>query len=228
MDQKDKLDALARTKASAWEHKLTGEQEPEGLNHRLDRGEAGRIIADWPAAPKKIAEETIERYGPPNEATPTLLIWRGNGAWKRTEISRDETVHNFPTPHTDYITNYIDYQVPVEKYVDLGHFDGSVIPYRTRGEVSARCDNESANFLSMNLMHDIVQGKRTVEEARKEFAEQTAAWTLNRPAPYTEKLHFEVPGRKETGDPDEAVMKKATLHQTVEKVKDVLGIGSDS
>lgn len=130
--------------------------------------------------------------------------------------------------HTDYITNYIDYQVPIEKYVELGRFDGSVIPYRTRGEVSARCDNEAANFLSMNLMHDIVTGRRTVEEARKEFAEQTAAWVLNRPAPYTEKLHFATPDRKETGDPDEAVMKKATIHQTVEKVKDVLGVGSDS
>lgn len=138
-----------------------------------------------------------------------------------------ETVHNFPTPHTDYIANFIDYQVPVEKYEELGRFDGSVIPYRTRGEVSARCDNEAANFLTMNLMHDIVHGKRSVEEARKEFAEQTAAWAMNRPAPYAERLHFEVPTAEKTGDPDEAVMKGATVHQAVEKVKDVLGKGGN-
>jgi hypothetical protein len=105
-------------------------------------------------------------------------------------------------------------------------FDGSCVPYRTPGEVSATCDNEAANFLSMNLMHDIVQGKRTVEEARKEFAEQTAAWAMSGPAPYTERLHFDVPSASETPDPDEPEMAAAMAHQTVEKVKETLGMGN--
>lgn len=225
MKEKDRLETVAKTKASAMGKKAAGEESQSGEMARVTAAELRGIIDDWPAAPKKVAEEYAERYGPPNEATPTLLIWRNNGPWKRTEISKDETVHNFPTPHTDYITNYIAYQVPLEKYIELGQFDGSVIPYRTRGEVSARCDNEAANFLSMNLMHDIVQGRRTVDDARKEFAEQTAAWVMNRPAPYTQTLHFQPATAEETGDPDEAVMKKATANQTLEKVKDVLGFG---
>ena len=183
------------------------------------------VLAEWLAAPKKVAQDIIGRYGPPNEATPTLLIWHNNGPWKRTVITRDEALHQFPTPHTDYITQTIDYRVPVEKFVEIATFDGSCVPYRTTGEVSATCDNEAANFLSMNLMHDIVQGTRTVDEARKEFAEQTAAWALNRPAPYTERFHFDVPAGAESADPDESAMAGAMVHQTAEKAKDTLGLG---
>ncbi|MBA2555872.1 MAG: hypothetical protein H0V12_00750 [Chloroflexi bacterium] len=74
-------------------------------------------------------------------------------------------------------------------------------------------------------MHDIVQGTRTVAEARKEFAEQTAAWALDRPAPYTERFHFTPPEQSETVDPDESEMAGPLAHQTVEKVKDTLGLG---
>ena len=171
------------------------------------------------------AQDIIGRYGPPNEATPTLLIWHNNGPWKRTVITRDEALHKFPTPHTDYITQTIDDRVPVEKFVEIATFDGRCVPYRTTGEVSATCDNEAANFLSMNLMHDIVQGTRTVDEARKEFAKQTAAWALNRSAPYTERFQFEVPAGAETADPDESAMAGAMVHQTAEKAKDTLGLG---
>ena len=78
------------------------------------------------------------------------------------------------------VSQTINYDVPPEKLPELAEFDGSLIVYRTAGQVTASCDNESANFLAVNLMHDIVTGRRTAEEARKELAEQQAAWLLNR------------------------------------------------
>jgi hypothetical protein len=45
-------------------------------------------------------------------------------------------------------------------------FDGSILVDRTRGEVAARCDSEAANVLGLNMVHELVTGKRTVEEAR--------------------------------------------------------------
>lgn len=227
MDPKDRVEVLAKTMSSAMQEKVTGPDAPPGAEHHVDQTQTEAIIENWPAAPKKVAEEIMRRYGPPNEATPTLLIWHNNGPWKRTEITSDETLHNFPTPHTDYITQKIDYRIPIEKLSEVSRFDGSVIVYRTAGEVSATCDNEAANLLSVNLMHDIVQGKRSVEEARKEFAEQTAAWAMNRPAPYAEKIQFELPAASDTADPDEAELAGAMMHQAVEKMKDTLGMGED-
>jgi hypothetical protein len=44
---------------------------------------------------------------------------------------------------------------------------------RTKGEASAKCQKEEMNFLSLNLLNDIVTGKRTLEDA-KNFYAQTA------------------------------------------------------
>ncbi len=49
-------------------------------------------------------------------------------------------VHHWPTPHTDFLTQYIDYRVPPEKAHLIAMFDGSILVDRTRGEVAARAD----------------------------------------------------------------------------------------
>jgi hypothetical protein len=69
-------------------------------------------------------------------------------------------------PHFDSVESVIDYRVPVEKFTGIAKFDGSVIFERTTGEVSARCHDEQANMLALNLVHDIVSGANTVDDAR--------------------------------------------------------------
>jgi hypothetical protein len=178
------------------------------------------LIDKWPAMSKKSANQTIEKYGPPNEAIPSRLIWYNNGPWKRTIVYRDEIPHNFPQPHSDVIENFIDYHVPPQMFSELARFDGSVIVERTKGEVSARCDMEAANILALNLMHEIVSGKYTPEQAREVYSEQTAAYVMNRPAPYAEQLQFELPAGG-TQDTDEVTIGGAMLDQGIEKLKDI-------
>lgn len=83
--------------------------------------------------------------------------------------------------------------MPVEKFTDIARFDGSVVPNRTTGEVFAACDMEAMDILSLNLMHAIVIGQRTVDEARRQYAESASPYMLNRPDPYTERLLFDPP-----------------------------------
>jgi hypothetical protein len=66
-------------------------------------------------------------------------------------LTADEIVHNFPTAHTDYLTQYVGYRVPREKVSDLVAFDGSLLVDRTAGEIGARCDHEAYNTLTLNL-----------------------------------------------------------------------------
>jgi hypothetical protein len=73
--------------------------------------------------------------------------------------------------HIDSVESTIDYHVPTQKCSALGEFDGSVVE-RTVGEVSARCHDEQANFLALNLMNDIVTGAKTVEDARRYYAKE--------------------------------------------------------
>lgn len=188
-----------------------------------DTDTVNAITHDWPAMSKKSAEQMIQKYGTPNEAIPSRLIWYNNGPWKRTIVYRDEVPHNFPQPHSDTLENFIDYQVPVEKFSELAKFDGSVIVERTKGEVSARCDMEAANILALNLMHEIVTGKLTADQAREKYSEQTAAFVMNRAAPYAEQLQFEVP-KGNTRDSDHVTIAKDILNQTKEKLKDITGL----
>lgn len=166
-----------------------------------------KIMADWPAQPKKSAEKIIAKYGKPQEATASMLVWHKNGPWKRTVVGRVESPHDFPKPHTDLMVQTIDYRVPPEKLSALSAYDGSVFVERTVGELSARCDNEEANFLALNLAHDIIIGKRTPEEARKFYTDAIIAKDKGEKPPYTQALQFEV-SKGGTGDRDKVTINK--------------------
>lgn len=225
LDTHERMGALATTKASAERLKADGKDHTQlGAHNHVALAQAQTVIAEWPTAPKKAAEKLLDHYGPPNETTPTKLLWYRHGPWRRMELTADEIVHNFPTPHTDYLTQYVDYRVPADKAAELVAFDGSVLLDRTAGEMGARCDHEAFNILTLNLAHEIVTGQRTVEDARELYAETAAAFVMGRDAPYAERLLFTPPDGS-TGDPDEAVAAGSMAHQTFEKVKDALNDG---
>ncbi len=221
MGAMERMGSLMTSKASAIKHKLSNAKDDYGSDYSVDPSEVVELIKDWPAAPKKVAEKLIDNYGEPNEATPTKMFWYNTGSFTRIILTKDEIIHNFPTPHTDFLTEYIKYKVPADKAAELVEFDGSVFIDRTAGEVGARCDHEAYNILTLNLVHEIVQGEKTVEEARKLYAETAAAFTMGRPAPYAEKLLFELP-TEDTTDPDTRVIGGAMANQTGEKMKDAV------
>ena len=202
---------------------IVGEAGEQPTAQYVDTPTLNAITNNWPAMSKKSVEQMVQKYGPPNEAIPSRLIWYNNGSWKRTIVYRDEIPHNFPQPHSDTLEQVIDYQVPVEMFTELAKFDGSVIVERTKGGVSARCDMEAANILALNLMHEIVTGKLTAEQAREKYAEETAAFVMNRPAPYAEKLQFELP-KGNTKDTDQVTIADNMLNQIKEKFKDATGM----
>ena len=203
-------------------HQARGKHETEeGVGQRTDAAEVERIVDAWPDAQKNVARQMLTKYGPPNEATPTQLFWYQNAPWKRTVLSRDVVSHNWPAPHSDFLTQAIDYRVPPEMTHLITMFDGSIVVDRTRGEVAARCDSEAANVLGLNMVHEIVTGKRTVEDAREISTQNTVAYNLGRAAPYAERLLFEVP-EDGTQDLDHSMIAGKVLQQMAGKVKDVI------
>ncbi len=144
----------------------------------------------WPMSAQKAVKEQMDLYGKPNEITPTAAIWYNNGPWKKTVIDKMESKHDFPKTHMDCMQQWVSYKVPLDKFDDLAHFDGSVTVDRTQGTISARCDKEENNFLALNLAHDVITGKKTVEEARMAYGEMIKqAMSGNKPE-YMKKLMF--------------------------------------
>lgn len=221
MEAKERLDTAVTGTVAAQKIKKGGDVGEKATTTVADINTVQTFIGNWAPMPKKSAQQTIEKYGPPNEAMASRLIWYNNGPWKRTIVYRDEILHNFPAPHTDVIEQFINYQVPSEKFSELAAFDGSVIVERTKGEVSARCDMEAANILALNLMHDIVTGKHTAEKAREIYSEVTGAFVLNQSAPYAEKLQFSVP-TGDTTDADKTPTAGPMMSKMTAKVKELI------
>jgi len=179
-------------------------------------GSGTECIRRWPEESREAAQLVIGKYGEPDEVTDSELIWHHRGRWKRLVASRTFHQHDFPAPHIDAVESVIDYRVPAAKVTLLAEFDGSIIVERTAGEVSARCHDEEANFLALNLMHDIVKGAKTVEEARAYYAKEFADYRRKKPTPYMERLQF-ASANGETGDPDIRILSDAELKSAAEE-----------
>ena len=163
------------------------------------------MVSEWPEGSSKAAMAMIEKYGMPDGVTPTLLTWSNSGPWKWTRVFRDPVQHDFPMPHPDVLEQAINYDAPVDMFDELARYDGSVIVERTKGQMSARCDKEGANFLAINLANDVVTRQRTVEEARDYYARAMKTFMeTNEMDPYMQGLAFQPPAS--AGDPGQSVM----------------------
>jgi hypothetical protein len=168
------------------------------------------VVAQWPRGARQTARDVVRRYGLPHEETPSRLIWHYADPWKRVIAHRNGVLHQFPFPHRDYLEQTVNLRVPLERCSELAAFNGSVVVDRTRGEVTVHCSNEAANFLLINLAHDIALGKLTAAEARRACAGAAAAMRMRWPIPYTVGLNFtaDVSLREAAGgagDPDRPV-----------------------
>jgi hypothetical protein len=172
---------------------------------------AKTVISTWPEESREAAQLVIDAHGEPNEATDSMLIWHRVGSWKRIVASKAFYRHDFPAPHIDAVESFIDYRVPTDMFGPLADFDGSVVVERTAGEVSARCHDEQANLLALNLMHDIVTGVRHVADARAYYAKEFLDYRRKLPTPYMEGLHFSP--QDGAADPDSRILSDEDLER---------------
>jgi hypothetical protein len=161
-------------------------------------------VQEWPHESRRAAELVISQYGEPDEVSASELVWHRAAPWKRVVATEWYEHHVFPVPHVDCVECVIDYAVPVEKMNDVALFDGSIRVDRTAGELSVRCRSIASNTLKVNLVHDIVTGRRTAHEARDYHVEEVLAAKRGEPTPYRDELL--VPPQVDTKDPGEQVL----------------------
>ena len=179
----------------------------------MPRPSGSEIISGWPEQSREPAQLVIDKYGEPHEATESALTWHSVGPWKRIVAQKTWWQHDFPAPHEDSVETFIDYRVAPEHFTPLAQYDGSVMVERTTGEVSARCHDEEANTLALNLMHDIVTGEKDVQQARDYYAKEFLDARRKEPTPYMDGLRFEPQPAGAAADPDERVLSDEQLRQ---------------
>jgi len=172
---------------------------------------AAEVIARWPEEAREAAQLVLDARGEPDEVSESQLTWYDAAPWKRVVAQRAFWKHDFPAPHTDSVESFIDYRVPVDLVADLARFDGSVMVERTSGELSARCHDEQANFLALNLAHEIVRRQRTVDAARSYYRKEFLDARRKQPTPYMEGLRFQP--AQDSADPDTRTISAEEIEQ---------------
>jgi predicted outer membrane protein len=147
-------------------------------------------VSDWPERPALAVKEMTVKYGAPQEVSTEAMVWHNAGPFKRILVTKKEVAHDFPMPHMDFLEHTVSYNVPIDKIDDLVAFDASMTVNKTQGEMSARCDLEGHNVLTLNLARDIINGTKTVASARTSFAENVSADFAGKHPAYVEKLQF--------------------------------------
>jgi hypothetical protein len=168
--------ALALAASATAQYTTTGTQQTQTyVTTKATAEQVEQTLSGWMSQPREVARTMIAKYGLPHTASGNMMVWHNNGPWKMTVLENVMIPHNFPMPHHDMLYQCIDYPVPESLFDDLAHFDGSVIVERTRGTLGARCDNEEANFLAINLAKDIIMNDRSVSGAREFYADAIEA-----------------------------------------------------
>jgi hypothetical protein len=134
-------------------------------------------------------------------------------------VQKEEIDHKFPMPHKDVMEQSIDYKVPPEKLGELAQYDGSVYYDRTRGELSARCDDEAANLVALNLAHEVISGKRSAQDARDFYPKALVAHLEKQSSPYAEKLQFAP--QKSSAFPDQTTVSQDMVQKAM-KIKQAM------
>ncbi len=153
-------------------------------------GDVDKILRTWPAGPQLAAHEMMAKYGAPQEVTSERMIWHDAGPFAMISLTKEQLPHDFPLPHMDYLEHTILYDVPTDKVDEVQAFDGSITVYPVGGTLSARCDLESNNVLTLNLAKDVISGKKSVTAARKQFGDLVMQRTLGKSPAYTTALQF--------------------------------------
>lgn len=167
---------------------------------------AGRLAQDWPEPSRTAAEAMADRYGAPQEQTATLLIWYRNGPWIRTVVHKVGAEHDFPAKHSDVLEQSLPYKVPLNLFSAVATFNGSVIPDRTRGTLTAYGASEAENVLSLNLARAVIRGEMTAEQARDKQVAAAEQMAKGQTPELAAKLIVDQQQEGDMADPDTAMI----------------------
>ena len=92
----------------------------------------------------------------------------------------------------NFLEQTIAYQVPDAKINALTSFDQRISVNKIKGELSCRSDSERTNFLALNLADEIVNDKRSVQDAQDFYQEAQRLSQSGKTSPYMEGFLFEL------------------------------------
>ena len=178
-------------------------EEPDLAEISLSGETPESVILLWPTFSYRLARLMIAKYGQPSEATDHSLVWERNGQWKRTVVYRVPPLERNLSRGGGRLEQTVAYRVPARRLDDLARFDKKIEADPKDGRLTARSDDESENFLALNLADEVLQGTRTPQEAADFRRSATRLRDSGKSSPYFDRLLFvrgKIPVRPAAGD----------------------------
>jgi hypothetical protein len=146
------------------------------------------VIQNWPGRSRSTARALIAKYGEPSRFSDNDLVWFKNGPWRKTVVYRNSPLGFMHGK--DIVEQSIGYAVPEGKIAALKSFDSRIRYDKGNKELSSRAENESLNFLALNLADEIVNDKRNADEARDFYRKTTKLSESGKTSAYTDGFLF--------------------------------------
>jgi hypothetical protein len=153
---------------------------------------AKKTIERWPADSRLLAERLLEELGAPDEVMPHYITWQSKKPFVTTTLFADRASSNQP----GILSQSVPYRVPVGRWRALSAFGKGVSYDVVFNELVAVNDNPEANLLALNLADEVIQSKRTPDEARSYFDQTLTRSYAGKGSPYLELLRFDPSSRR--------------------------------
>jgi hypothetical protein len=178
-------------------HRAASEQpgplEPPVMNESWDAVKTPEmVIRKWPEFPLREARALIARYGEPDRFDDGSLAWDQNGPWLETIVYREPRPSFTAGRGRDILEQSIPYAVPQDKIAELERFDDRLEFDKASGELSSRSGSETLNYLALNLADEIVNGKRTANQARDFYRRTLSLEASGKSSPYLQGFLFHI------------------------------------
>ena len=149
---------------------------------------AADMIARWPERPRALANMLLGKYGIPDEIVSSQLSWNDRLPWTKVVVFRDSA----SAGRSGHLLESVAYgKVPFDRWQDLTLLGRGAVYDPATQELSARTDGEGTNLLALNMADEVIQGRRSVADARRFY---DATWNLSlngKSSPYMSRLLFQ-------------------------------------
>ncbi|MBO1513028.1 hypothetical protein [Metabacillus bambusae] len=112
------------------------------------------ILNTWQEKLRKGAFKLINKYGYPDEASASKLIWYNNGNWKRTIAHRDALTYLLSNNQPNFLEQTFEYIHSMGEMNLEGFNKENIYINRTNKEITVFGENEAVNLIALNILLD--------------------------------------------------------------------------
>lgn len=144
-------------------NKLRVSQVDTSISNKVNK-----MLPDWSHETKKAVAFMFQKYGLPTDVSDQSLTWYNNGIWKKTTVYKNPLSLSKPHAHIGMFEQVFAFGK--HAFISVEKIDENAKTDTLTGEITLLNESEELNYLTLNLVADIVSQRKTVQEAQNQYS----------------------------------------------------------